>query len=521
MKKYLIVVLFFSLGSLLFGQANKYLSDFDYFIENLIETHPDPYSGFGGRIEFYREKEKTKSEISDSITKDEFIILVNQFLSNLNDGHTYLYFDETKNEEQRSFPLQFKISSDNIFINNTPSKYKNLIGKPIFAINDVVLRKWLLKVKSFLPSENVSGEYYNSIKIIEDYQLAKKFFGNSDTLKLTFDNGESMQIPYLSQVKYLENPSQIEFENDNGLLYSSMIGKSKDIGYLAWNSILSREALENVYKNSPDQMERNLSWAYSYLREKRTGDNEKDIAKIPSLYEQFYKLSEEMREKKSTYLIIDLRENNGGMTPIVRPLLYILYGDKYLNFDFNAVMVRRVSPLYLQKIGFESIDDFNKLHDSDFKLGDYTFSSFGNVNQNLSLEQKRKELQNGYNGFGKEYLKKIKPMTNVEIFVLCSPKTFSAAYHFTYFLKKLGRTKIVGIASRQAGNSFMETTNIILPETGIKGSISNSKQILFKKDSLSAKILKPDYRITWKNFEEHDFDKNAEILKTLELIESK
>ena len=66
MKKYLIVVLFFSLGSLLFGQANKYLSDFDYFIENLIETHPDPYSGFGGRIEFYREKEKTKSEISDS-----------------------------------------------------------------------------------------------------------------------------------------------------------------------------------------------------------------------------------------------------------------------------------------------------------------------------------------------------------------------------------------------------------------------------------------------------------------------
>lgn len=143
------------------------------------------------------------------------------------------------------------------------------------------------------------------------------------------------------------------------------------------------------------------------------------------------------------------------------------------------------------------------------------------MNQNLSLEQKRKELQNGYNGFGKEYLKKIKPMTNVEIFVLCSPKTFSAAYHFTYFLKKLGRTKIVGIASRQAGNSFMETTNIILPETGIKGSISNSKQILFKKDSLSAKILKPDYRITWKNFEEYDFDKNAEILKTLELIESK
>lgn len=72
----------------------------------------------------------------------------------------------------------------------------------------------------------------------------------------------------------------------------------------------------------------------------------------------------------------------------------------------------------------------------------------------------------------------------------------------------------------QAGNSFMETTNIVLPHTRIAGSISNSKQILFKNDSALGRILKPDYEMGWNDFRHFDFDKNAEILKALEIIEN-
>ena len=520
MKNYLIIILIL-ISTITFGQENKYLSDFEYFIEKLIETHPDPYSGFGGRIEFYKAKENLKSRISDSMSNDEFVILINQFLSNLDDGHTNLYFDKTDDKEQKYFPLQLKISSDKVFINNSSKEYKDLIGKPIVQINDIAIDKWRAKAKSFLPSENISGEYFNLIKIITDYQLALKFFDNSDILKLTFSNNDTKNISYVTQkVKYLENKSQFDFKNDNGLLFYSMIGKNNDIGYLAWNSILSREVLENTYKNSPNWIQGNLNWAYNYLNETQTGDINEDILKVPALYEQFYELTKEMSEKNSKYLIIDLRENSGGMTPIVNPLLYVFYGDKYLNFDFGAEMIRRISPLYLQKIGFSTIDVFNQVNSSNLKLGDYSFDSFGNVNPNLSIEQKRKMLRNGYNGFGADYLKKTEPMSNIEIFVLCSPKTFSAAYHFTYFLKRLGRTKIVGVASRQAGNAFMETTNLALPETKIEGSISNSKQILFEENSQSAEILKPDYEMTYKDFEKYGFDRNSEIIKTLELIDN-
>lgn len=520
MRSILIIILILE-STISFGQENKYLSDFEYFIEKLIETHPDPYSGFGGRIEFYKEKENLKSKIVDSMTNDDFVILINQFLSSLNDGHTNLYFDKSENKEQKYFPLQLKISSDKVFVNNSSKEYKDLIGKPIALINDIAIDKWRDKVKSFSPSENISGEYYNLIKIITDYQLSLKFFDNSNILKLTFSNGETKNVLYVAKkVKFLENKSQVEFKNDNGLLFYSMIGKNNDIGYLAWNSILSREVLENTYKNSPNWIQGNLNWAYNYLNETQTGDINEDILKVPALYEQFYELTKEMSEKNSKYFIIDLRENSGGMTPLVNPLLYVLHGDKYLNFDFGAEMIRRISPLYLQKLGFKYINDFNQAYNSNFKIGDYSFGSFGNVNPNLSIEQKRELLRSGYNGFGADYLKKTEPMSNIEIFVLCSPKTFSAAYHFTYFLKRLGRTKIVGVASRQAGNAFMETTNLTLPETKIGGSISNSKQILFEGNSQSAKTLKPDYEMTWKDFEKYGFDRNSEIIKTLELIDN-
>ncbi|MDC1162096.1 S41 family peptidase [Tenacibaculum sp.] len=527
MKKYFAIILTL-VNTLTFGQeiekSNKYLTDFNYLIEKLIETHPDPYTEFGGRIEFNREKINTENKITDSMTNDEFIILMNHFLSNLKDGHTSLYFNKTENKEQKVFPLQLKISADKIFVDKTSTEYKKLIGKSIVEINGVKLDKWLLKSKSFLSSENISGEYYNLVKIISDYQLAQKFFDGSETLEVTFKNIQNKQfsekIPFQKQIDFLNRESKIEFENDNGLLYYSMIGKNSDIGYFAWNSILSREVVENTYKNSPNWIQGNLKWAYNYLNQKQTGNVEKDISKIPALYEQFYKLSKEMSKNNSKYLIIDLRENSGGMTPIVNPLLYVLYGDKYLNFDFDAEMIRRISPLYLQKIGFSSIDSFNQTYNSNLKIGDYKFGSLGNVNPNLSIEQKRKMLKSGYNGFGADYLKRTEPMTNVQIFVLCSPKTFSAAYHFLYFLKRLGRTKIVGVASRQAGNAFMETTNLTLPETRINGSISNSKQVLFKETSQSTKILKPDYEMTWEDFGKYGFDKNAEILKILKLIEN-
>lgn len=510
-----------------FGQdlsvCEKYRADFDFLVEKLIETHPDPYSGFGGPTEFSKEKLKAAQLISDSMTDEDFVLLTNRFLSNLDDGHTTMFFPRKESGIKKFFPLELKMSSDKIFVQNSTEEYKALKGGQLLEVNKVPISKLLAKTTTLEPSENIAGEYYGLVKIIRNPALSHQFFG-TERIECTVSrcSGETslIEIPYQDKVDLLPENSIFDLKNDNHLLYWAMVGRNKNIGYLAWNSVLSREVVEDVYKNNPERIRDNLNWAYSYISEKQSGNIEQDILRIPSIYEQFNLLAKAMNANKSKYLIIDLRSNGGGMTPLIRPLLYVLFGNRYLEFDFEAEYIRKISPLYIQKLGFNGIEDFNNSYNSNFRIGDYISDNFGNLDPNLSLEQKRISVENGYNGFGAEYIKTTELLTDVSIYVLTSPKTFSAAYHFSYFLKKLGRTKIVGVASRQAGNSFMETTNITLPNTRITGSISNSKQILFKNDSILGRILTPDYEMSWSDFRHFDFDKNAEILKAVEIIEN-
>ena len=506
------------------GNMGKYMEDFDYFVENLIATHPDPFTAFGNEIGFYNAKQKTREEVLKVSSDIEFIALLNRFISQLEDGHTYINKSpQTVGAKTKYLPLRFKASSDRLFIQNTAEEYKMLIGKPVIAINDIPIDSLLNRVTACFPSENISGRYFGLMYLLWNNINAREFFGNrSDTLKLTLNGSDrniSLDIPYTVKVSWLDRKSSVSLPNRNSWINWSMIGEDGKIGYFQWNSILSRELLEEVYRDNPQTIERSLRWVYgNSSKEKRTGDIQKDIMQVPALYEQFFNLLQEMQSRGSKYLIIDLRNNSGGMTPLIRPLLYILYGDRYLNFDFDATYTVKISPLLLRKYGV-TIDQYNKRNQTDYVMGDYHSTNFGNV-PGESLRDKVELVENGYMGLGSEYVRRSRNL-NVKphIVVLTSIHTFSAAYHFTYFLKKLGNATIVGVAPRQAGNAFMENTPIELPNTKITGSISNAAQILFKRDSPKAKLLYPDFEMDWKEFNQYHFDNEAELLKALELID--
>lgn len=527
-KSLLVVILQFNLiiivGQVENFESNNYLKDFDFFIKSLVEIHPDPYSAFGGQIDFYLAKKEFQNVIKNVANDYDFAIHLNKFASKLEDGHTFVNIpDYSDFKAAKKLPLKFKIASDFLFIQNASDEYKNVIGKKIIAVNDIPIQKLLEETKKLHSSENISGAYFNLVSLLKTNLSIKPLFGKSNNLKFTFSSGlKEIEVSFKEELQLLKSESGILNEEHNKLLYWQMLGNKKSIGYVSWNGVWSREYAEWTNANQPGYIESHLSWLFRFMNLKRTGNIEKDIRKIPSLYEVFYQLLREMKKRESTYLIIDLRENGGGMTPLIEPVLYMLHGYKYLSFDFEAEYIKKISVQYAKKIGFETIDDLNKALSTNFKVGDYQFSKFGNYRNYLPLMDKEKVIQNGYYGFGAKYVQeasqeiKLKP----NIVVLCSPKTFSAAFHFMYFLKKLGNTTIVGVASRQAGNSFMETTNFELPETKLIGSISNAKQILFKTSNKLGQMLKPDIEMSWKDYEKYNFDKNAEVLKTIEFIES-
>jgi hypothetical protein len=231
---------------------------------------------------------------------------------------------------------------------------------------------------------------------------------------------------------------------------------------------------------------------YTDLNIPRPDDDKQAIEGIPALYPSFSDLLKTLKEQKSDYLIIDLRHNSGGMPPLCRPLLYMPFGDNYLNYDCKAEYNRRLSKLQLKKWRLDSIEEYNKGNNTSYLTGDIMFGYFSGSRNTSSIEEKRKDLSfiSYYNsGIGSEYTKELN-----------------------------GKAYIVGTPSRQAGNTCMETTNFELPNTKITGSISNAFQLFYPDDPDKGKVLMPDFAMSRNDFAKYNFDSNAEIMFVLDLI---
>ena len=103
-----------------------------------------------------------------------------------------------------------------------------------------------------------------------------------------------------------------------------------------------------------------------------------------------------------------------------------------------------------------------------------------------------------------------------QIFVITDPGTFSAAFHYAFYLHKMGAT-LVGVPSGQAPNTFMEVTPFTLPCSGLSASISNTLQQFFPKDSPLAKELIPDVRIMSQDYARYNLDADTPVLKILDI----
>lgn len=147
------------------------------------------------------------------------------------------------------------------------------------------------------------------------------------------------------------------------------------------------------------------------------------------------------------------------------------------------------SQLYLDR--YHSSVEQERKKDPAFELGDYRFSH----DAPLTAEAKRKAKFAGWREKGFSWMKSLDALdgkrlyTPKKIVVLCDPGTFSAAFQMTFYLHELG-AKLVGVPTAQSPNAFMEGTDFVLPESGIRGYISNGVQ-MFIPDEPKASVLHP------------------------------
>ncbi len=503
--------------------------EFRYFVRLLEETHPDPYTEFGGKVQFHKQAFDIQQQLkSKEYTLEEYSFLILKFLSTLHDGHTYLKQTNKADNSVKFLPLSFRVIPEGLIVDKISTQNKEFLGNKILSINDIPIDTLCKNLTQFVPCENKYGAYnaFNSLTNRNRHIFQKLIPNLKDQVKLSvlsIDNKiKDINIDLIedsnwnSSNEYVTTPKAEDVKHLN---YKYI--ENKNTMYLKVSTIMSQECFQYMKDNNWPTLNNFLENFYTHILDKKLPeDTAIAIKQIPNFSEIFRNMLEEMRDNQSSNLIIDLRGNGGGFTGITLPSLYMLYGDKYLNTEMNCNYYRLISPLLMKKNG-TTLDEYNKKYNSNYQYGDYNFPA--STETDKAPEQKRKEFIAEIMGNAAIYIKDVneKPVyTPKKVYVLTDAKTFSAAFHYAFYLWKMGAV-IVGVPSRQTPNTYMEVTEFELPYTKIKGSISNSIQYYLPITDKRSKIFWPDMMPEYEDYKKHNFSQNSELFWLLDRINNK
>ena len=522
--------------------TDSIVADFNEFVRLLEDTHPDPYTNYGGKPFFRLEAMDTRfGLIEDSVTSsDELARRITKFLAPLEDGHTNIdmgfssFFEER--EPEMGAPIDFRPISDGVVINSITSEYKDLLGSRLIAIEGIPLKEICTNLAEYRTAENEIGRinlfcFINGLSPNELRKAIPDMRQDSITFQLQTPEGKQMNLTLPLIDKY-GSGSNIELSSveltkpfpSQGNLSYLFVDDKKNTMYFRSSQIISRDALEIMINRGMDVGQYLKRTYMQFNEDDMPNDVNKALAKIPSFSDEFGKMLHVMKKSKSKNLIIDLRGNSGGFTPITLPTLYQLWGDKYLEEAprFGIKFIQLFSPLYMKKMNI-TMEQLNaEMQDYGFILGDYIATSEGDYSPEEITDEYRDRMIEEMTSSVKDKLmaQHGKPVYTPEhVYVLINPTTYSAAFHYAFFLWKMGAT-IVGLPSKQAPNTYMEATPFELPRTNLKGNISNSLQLFMPNDDPRAHQFTPDLMPTYEDYKHYNFDMNTELLFLLDYIKN-
>ena len=522
--------------------TDSIVADFNEFVRLLEETHPDPYTNYGGKPFFRLEAMDTRfGLIEDSVTSsDELARRITKFLAPLEDGHTNIdmgfssFFEER--EPEMGAPIDFRPISDGVVINSITSEYKDLLGSRLIAIEGIPLKEICTNLAEYRTAENEIGRinlfcFINGLSPNELRKAIPDMRQDSITFQLQTPEGKQMNLTLPLIDKY-GSGSNIELSSveltkpfpSQGNLSYLFVDDKKNTMYFRSSQIISRDALEIMINRGMDVGQYLKRTYMQFNEDDMPNDVNKALAKIPSFSDEFGKMLHVMKKSKSKNLIIDLRGNSGGFTPITLPTLYQLWGDKYLEEAprFGIKFIQLFSPLYMKKMNI-TMEQLNaEMQDYGLILGDYIATSEGDYSPEEITDEYRDRMIEEMTSSVKDKLmaQHGKPVYTPEhVYVLINPTTYSAAFHYAFFLWKMGAT-IVGLPSKQAPNTYMEATPFELPRTNLKGNISNSLQLFMPNDDPRAHQFTPDLMPTYEDYKHYNFDMNTELLFLLDYIKN-
>ena len=297
----------------------------------------------------------------------------------LHDMHTFIQIQRSSVNDIRYVQrIAFTVLHDGLMISGISKPFEKYLGSNLLSIGGIPLDSLVHRMAQLKAHENSFDNLQNlSLWGNQDVILKKLgvHFDDHILYQLKTAQGDTVQLHlplvdsnHLKDVKMISLQSALKLPDRN--LQYAFLDTSKNVMYFRLSSVMARENYRYCYDRQwPDALNDIASY-YQSIGKKMPANVEEAINHIPSFSEEFSNLLKRMKEHNSANLIIDLRGNGGGWSPITLPSLMMMFGDEYFGKDFDVKSIRLISDLYLGKMNL-SIDQLNQSWGTRLKVGDY------------------------------------------------------------------------------------------------------------------------------------------------------
>ncbi|MEE4178775.1 MAG: S41 family peptidase [Bacteroides sp.] len=562
-EKSLLVILIFLLGFWQFGfpqhlSYSQLVADARQLSKTIENCHPDPYMNMQGKIGYHLTLDSLLSDLPpEGMEADDFWWVLSGFLAKIEDGHTFLFplkYPDTSNPH--GIPLYFSVLADSSMVISKVCNAEHipLIGSKVQKINGEPVDRLLEKVASLYPMENLFDRFRNlrvylwysdylerllpgwSKGVPIEMELRDK---SGNFLRVLMDTGGEMSYRIIeggSSMLPLPDVKQCDFVFD-------WIGEGRDVGYLRLEkqdefkeyaeqaisglTYIQDDGVRAAYRNQ--YLTYAKIWYERYYGSSAPDSLELIIEKLPSFASFMQGVVTRMKEKKTKTLIIDLRNNRGGVSLMSEMLVYFLFGKEHLyNLHKDSYEVTFLSPLAIDAASSlkpelinESRGDAQRL---PLQAGDYDFFSLKSWMERDQGNQSRILPDSNFEStttFHSEYVsgKYAGYYCPENIFVVGSSETFSAGFETLVKLVKSGAI-FVGVPPAQSGNCFGMGVEPLqgLTNSGIRFQVSVKKIWTFPEDKGKGYLLIPDIPTGYTQYRNHGCDPNTSILMILDSI---
>ncbi len=503
------------------------------FLHLLEATHADPYSNLGGKVAFKQKAQELIRDLpGDGVSVPELADRLAGFIAPLRDGHTTVRGSRERwHDTSPGLAVQFAIASDGLLISGSDiTELKDARGYKLISVNGYSLNQLMEKMSTQVAAENIYGSYVGLTIALKSYKLLHNLIPDLDQSqgvtytiespagkrvdrKISWDGNHSADSG-----QWASKPVRwAALDRSDAPFYFRFLDSGRT-AYFRVANMMPREGYEISQKYHVGNLKELLAQYYKAHKQDMPEDVDAALQGIPSLFEQGTLLLKEMKRRNTPSLVIDLRGNGGGSTPTIVPFFYQMFGDAYFGRKTDAEFLQVKSALYLEK--YNSSVEQEREKDPNFELGEYVFSR----ETPGTAEEKRNKKLAEWRERGMSFVPALDALAGKPIYrppkiaVLCDPGTFSAAFQAAFLLHEM-RAVLVGVPPAQSPNAFMEGTEYVLPESRIRGYISNGMQMYLPKDP-RANVLHPDYEVTAAVYTKYGFDEETSLRYAIDILDS-